>query len=221
VTSIEAKAFMDLHNSAPPLARRRALQLAAAFVAAPSLLLSRQAWAQGLPRMTEGPFYPAELPKDSDFDLTRVQGVATAAQGELLDWRGVLVSDKGLPIAGARIEIWQCNAFGVYHHPRDSGKLDPGFQGFGAVQTSTDGHFAFRTIKPVPYTGRTPHIHVKIKSPQTGELTSQVFLAGDAANERDFLWRQLTRAQRDAAAMQLTRSGTGWSSEHKLVAGAV
>jgi GH24 family phage-related lysozyme (muramidase) len=62
---------------------------------------------------------------------------------------------------------------------------------------------------------------VKIKSPQTGELTSQVFLAGDAANERDFLWRQLTRAQRDAAAMQLTRSGTGWSSEHKLVAGAV
>jgi protocatechuate 3,4-dioxygenase, beta subunit len=201
--------------------RRRTIQMAAAFVAVPTALLTREAAAQSLPQMTEGPFYPFLLPPDSDFDLTRVHGVTTPSKGEPLDWRGMLADDKGKPLVGARIEIWQCNALGTYHHPFDRGTRDAGFQGLGSLITSPGGRFAFRTIKPVPYPGRTPHIHIKIKSQQTGELTSQLFVAGDPGNERDSLWRTLSRTQREAVSMLLRREGNGWTTEHNLIVSAV
>lgn len=144
------------------------------------------------PRMTEGPFYPNTLPKDSDADLTRIEGRAAVAQGKVLDVSGRVVDRSGKPRAGARVEIWQCDAQGQYHHVGEpEGAGDPNFQGFGAVTTDADGRYAFRTIRPAPYPGRTPHIHFTVVEGGRRRLTSQMFIEGDPGNERDGLYRRL------------------------------
>ena len=146
------------------------------------------------PRMTEGPFYPRTFPADTDADLTRMAGTTRVAEGTILDVSGRVLERSGRPRAGARVEIWQCDAFGQYHHvggPAGSG--DPAFQGFGAVETDAEGRYAFRTIKPVPYPGRTPHIHFTVVEGGKRRLTSQMFIEGEPGNERDGLYRHLGR----------------------------
>lgn len=113
------------------------------------------------PRMTEGPFYPRSFPKDVDGDLTRMKDRGDAAQGEVLDVTGRIVDRSGAPRPGVRLEVWQCDATGHYHHV-GHGEGDPAFQGFGAVATDAEGRYVFRTIRPVPYPGRTPHIHFAV-----------------------------------------------------------
>jgi len=178
--------------------RRRVLVWmgAAAFVPlAPTPLLADD--RPQTPRMTEGPFYPTSFPKDVDADLTRVAGQGRVAQGTVLDVTGHVLDRTGRPRASARVEIWQCDAFGQYHHvgePQGSG--DPNFQGFGAVTTDAEGRYAFRTIKPVPYSGRTPHIHFTVAEGGKRRLTSQMFVEGDPGNERDGIYRRLGRDAR-------------------------
>jgi protocatechuate 3,4-dioxygenase, beta subunit len=149
------------------------------------------------PRLTEGPFYPNTLPADSDADLTHVAGRASAAQGTVLDVSGRVVDRGGRPRAGAKVEIWQCDATGQYHHVGErEGSGDDNFQGYGAVMTDAEGRYAFRTIKPVPYPGRTPHIHFTVQESGRRKLTSQMFIEGEARNERDGLYRSLGRDAR-------------------------
>jgi len=106
------------------------------------------------PRLTEGPFYPNTFPPDIDSDLTHVEGRAGVARGTILDVTGRVMDRSGKPRAGARVEIWQCDATGSYHHV--GGIVgDEDFQGFGFTTTDADGRYAFRTIKPVPYPGRS------------------------------------------------------------------
>ena len=143
------------------------------------------------PRMTEGPFYPRTFPDDVDGDLTRM-GQRPAASGVPLEMSGVVMDVSGAPRANARVEIWQCDAFGAYHHvgePEGSG--DPNFQGYGAVTTDAQGRYRFRTIRPVPYPGRTPHIHFTVLENNRRRLTSQMFIEGDPGNARDGLYRHL------------------------------
>jgi protocatechuate 3,4-dioxygenase beta subunit len=149
------------------------------------------------PRLTEGPFYPRTFPRDSDGDLTRVEGRPSVAQGTVLDVSGRVVDRRGAPRAGARVEIWQCDALGQYHHVGSmQSEGDPNFQGFGAVVTDADGRYRFRTIKPVPYPGRTPHIHFAVLEGGRRRLTSQMFVEGESQNERDGLYRSLGRDAR-------------------------
>jgi protocatechuate 3,4-dioxygenase beta subunit len=203
---------------------------AAALIGLPALASSRRILAP----MTDGPFYPPRAWRDSgpragdwDADLTRVERAGQAprlARGEHLGLEAVVVDRSGRQIDGAEVEIWQCDALAVYHHPRVEmapGRFDEGFQGFGAARSDRQGALRFRTIKPVPYPGRTPHIHVKLRHPTFGELTSQLFLAGDAGNARDFLWRAVP--QDDRAALEMTLepapagSGLAWIARHALV----
>ncbi|MGI9456654.1 MAG: hypothetical protein ACR2NU_08835 [Aeoliella sp.] len=60
----------------------------------------------------------------------------------------------------AVVEIWQVDGKGAYLHSRgESGQgREPNFQGFGRFLTGKSGEYYFRTIKPVRYPGRTPHI---------------------------------------------------------------
>jgi protocatechuate 3,4-dioxygenase beta subunit len=110
-----------------------------------------------------------------------------------------VIDRDGRPVPGARIEVWRCDAFGVYHHPRDPrGPADPNFQGFGATTAAADGGYRFRTIEPVPYPGRTPHIHVKVKRGDRALLTTQCYVKGEPGNERDGLLRGI----RDARARE-------------------
>ena len=169
------------------------------------------------PRMTEGPFYPRSFPKDSDGDLTRVAGQSRVAEGTPLEVTGRVLDRTGRPRAGARVEIWQCDAMGQYHHvgePADAG--DPAFQGFGAVTTDADGRYAFRTIKPVPYAGRTPHIHFTVAEGGKRRLTSQMFIEGEAGNARDGIYRHLGADAR-LVTMKLSGAGKGLAGALDIV----
>lgn len=184
---------------------------AAALVALPFVWPAARA-QQGAPRrptpaQTEGPFYPVELPRDTDFDLLR-NGGAQYGRGEPAWVEGELVDLQGRPVAGGVVEIWQCDEAGHYHHPGDGGRADPRFQGFGRVRVGADGRWRFRTIKPAPYSGRTPHIHVKARLGERELLTTQLYVQGDPHNERDFLWRRLG-ADRDLVTVPFQPGGDG------------
>ena len=127
------------------------------------------------PRQTEGPFYPDKLPLDTDNDLLRINDAITPAVGEISWVSGRILSATGTPIRNAVVEIWQCDANGAYLHTGtgNKGKQDANFQGFGRFVTSSSGEYVFRTIKPVPYPGRTPHIHFAVKAPGAEKLTTQ------------------------------------------------
>jgi protocatechuate 3,4-dioxygenase, beta subunit len=144
-----------------------------------------------------GPFYPREFPLDRDNDLASVGG--QRAQGTITHLFGTVTDSGGRPVPGARVEIWQVNAHGRYHDPRDrrDAPLDPGFQGYGETASGPAGEYRFRTIRPVPYPGRTPHIHFKITAPgDAGGLVTQLYIEGEPGNARD---SQLNGI-RDAAA---------------------
>lgn len=146
------------------------------------------------PASTEGPFYPRQFPVDVDADLVQVAGRADKAKGVITYLQGRLVAEDGRPVPAAAIEIWQCDAMGVYHHVGAASRgADPNFQGFGKAVTAADGGFRFRTIKPAAYPGRTPHIHVKVMATGHPALTAQLYVAGEPRNERDGLYRAATR----------------------------
>ncbi len=138
------------------------------------------------PRQTAGPFYPDKIPIDSDADLVNIKGRQKPAAGQIIHIFGRVLDEDGRPVQGARVEIWQCDAFGFYHHPWDrGGRADPNFQGFGQTVAGKDGAFRFRTIRPVPYPGRTPHIHFGIKGAGIGGMTTQMYLKGHPLNDGD------------------------------------
>ena len=165
-----------------------------------SLVLPGPAWAAltPTPGQTEGPFYPLTLPLDADADLATVAGRAGPAKGVITHVLGRVLDLRGRAISGARVEIWQCDAFGHYHHPRDGGGADPNFQGYGAVDTDAEGSYRFRTIRPVPYPGRTPHIHFALSGRGFDRFTTQMYVAGEPLNDRDFVLSSI----RDPAARQ-------------------
>jgi protocatechuate 3,4-dioxygenase, beta subunit len=159
------------------------------------------------PSATEGPFYPDRLPLDTDNDLVTIVSGGKQASGEIFHLMGRITDQSGAPRQGDRIEIWQCDVNGVYQHSADTGRgtFDPNFQGFGITTTNAQGAYRFRTITPVSYPGRTPHIHFKVKAANGREFTSQVYLDGHRQNKRDFLFGRLgsAQAQRAASVRQL------------------
>ena len=151
------------------------------------------------PAQTEGPFYPREIPADSDADLLR-NGTLDYRRG-VAAWVEGRVSDvDGAPVQGAVVEIWQCDHNGHYHHPGDGGRADPAFQGFGRCLVQVDGAYRFHTLRPVRYTGRTPHIHVKVRLGARELLTTQLYVAGEPGNAGDPLLGAL-RDPADRAAI--------------------
>ena len=200
------------------LLRRKAI--AAVLVVAPAILLgSRAQAAAGLratPAQTEGPFYPLVFPDDSDFDLLR-NGALNYTEGQSV-WLDGSVSDlAGRPVAGAQVEIWQCDHAGHYHHPGDGGRADSRFQGFGRVTVGADGHYRFRTMRPVAYSGRTPHIHVKVRLGKRELLTTQLYVANDPGNPRDFLWHKLSAADRAALTVDFAPGRDGLRATFPIV----
>ena len=145
------------------------------------------------PAQTEGPFYPNKLPLDTDNDLIVVNDGLTPAVGEITHLTGRILDSKGDPIKNAIVEIWQCDAKGVYLHTADSDRKksqqDGNFQGFGRFLTDSKGEYYFRTIKPVAYPGRSPHIHYKIRHKGKDLLTTQCYVKGEKANAKDMVYR--------------------------------
>ena len=179
---------------------RRGLLAASLPLAVAAVLPGPVAAATSLqtPSQPLGPYYPVTLPLDRDADLVTVEGRSGQAEGIVTHVFGRLTDVDGRPLSGARIEIWQCNAFGRYHHPNApaTGPIDENFQSYGETLTDTDGAYRFRTIRPVRYPGRAPHIHFAIKSRGAGRLVTQMYVAGEPDNDRDGLLRRV----RDPAA---------------------
>ena len=151
------------------------------------------------PKQTEGPFYPDHLPLDTDNDLIIVNENITPAIGDITHLSGKLFDAEGNPLRNAIVEIWQVDGNGRYLHSRShSEKSDANFQGFGRFLTGSTGEYYFRTVKPVPYPGRTPHIHFKIKQKGADEFTTQCYIKGNPQNERDGVYRGI----RDAKARE-------------------
>ena len=171
--------------------RRRWLRGAAAVGL--SLAAERVIGFAATPRQTTGPFYPYDHALESDADLVQVDGRGALAKGVITHLCGVVKDDRGRPVPGARVEIWQCDANGRYHHPRDrrDAPLDENFQGYGRSRTGADGGYRFRTIEPVAYPGRAPHIHFAIRGPGFEPLITQMYVRGAPENAKDWIFNRV------------------------------
>lgn len=153
-----------------------------------SFTLTVGAWAAALaptPEQTPGPFYPSVLPEDHDADLVVIKGREGRAQGTLLQLSGRVTDTDGRPVADALVEIWQADTYGRYLPPRDGapGRRDANFQGYGQAKTDATGTYRFRTIRPVPYESRPPHIHFQITHPRFRPLVTQMYVVGEPGRE--------------------------------------
>ncbi len=191
----------------------------AALVLATPFLVRPTRAAQPLtptPSQTEGPFYPVRLPTDHDADLLR-NGSLLYRRGQPAWVEGTVVDVDGQAVSGAVVEIWQCDEDGRYHHPGDGGRADPAFQGFGRMQVGRDGAYRFRTIRPARYSGRTPHIHFKVRLGSHELLTTQLYVEGDPGNERDVLWRRLSPESRRALTVPFEVDGADVRARFPIV----
>lgn len=194
----------------PWIGRRELISGLAVAAAVP--LRPRALYAERLltvtPPQTEGPFYPKDWTGDIDNDLVLVQGEAAKALGHVTHVSGKILDASGQPIRNAEVEIWQCDNNGIYRHPRDTSwfskrERDPGFQSRGRMTTDTGGNYSFRTIRPVAYPGRTPHIHFKVAAPGKERLTTQMYVEGDPGNARDGILNSLPESQRASVIVRL------------------
>jgi protocatechuate 3,4-dioxygenase beta subunit len=176
--------------------------------------------------LTEGPFYPDRLPLDTDNDLLVINDGITPAVGEVTYLSGQVLTQAGTPIRNALVEIWQVDALGVYLHTRSarSGKRDSNFQGYGRFLTDGAGRYFFRTVKPITYPGRTPHIHFAVSQNGHRVLTTQLLIAGHPQNEKDGVFRRLKKAEeRQTVVADFVKipdaPTTQWTTQFDLVLG--
>jgi len=149
------------------------------------------------PAQTEGPFYPDKLPLDTDNDLLVINDAITPAIGEITWLSGRILDSTGRPMRNALVEIWQVDNNGAYLHSGTGNreKRDKNFQGFGRFITGSTGEYLFRTIKPVPYPGRTRHIHFAIKARGHEKFTTQCYVRGEPKNASDGVLKGIADAK--------------------------
>ena len=175
------------------LTRRSFLQTSiqlSPFFSTPGLFAERLSLT---PHQTEGPFYPDLLPLDTDNDLLILNDSLTPAVGIVTYLSGTVSDKNGSPVPNALMEIWQVDSHGVYLHSRGGSrsKRDSNFQGYGRFLTDSKGRYSFRTLKPSPYSGRTPHIHFAVSSKGKRLLTTQCYIKGEPRNKMDFILNKI------------------------------
>jgi protocatechuate 3,4-dioxygenase beta subunit len=121
----------------------------------------------------EGPYFKRSSPLRGNL---REPGIT----GRPVELSGVVLTQSCRPVADALVELW---------HADDRGEYDNiGFRLRGHVFTDAQGRYAFRTIVPGPYPGRTRHYHVKVQAPNRPVLTTQLYFPGDPQNRRDYFF---------------------------------
>jgi protocatechuate 3,4-dioxygenase beta subunit len=144
-----------------------------------------------------GPFYPTTAIPLTD-DLTHVPGQSGKAAGQVLYLMGRVQDANCRPLAGVTVEIWHTDNRGHYRHPQaeNQDSLDPNFRYFAHVETAADGSYRFKTIRPKAYSvfglHRAPHVHMKLKRQDLGEVVTEVYFAvpeDDRLRERDQVYK--------------------------------
>lgn len=121
----------------------------------------------------EGPYYSPGSPEKASL-------VEPGMAGDVVLIRGKVFNQDCVPMIGAKVDFWQTDADGIYDNS--------GYRLRGHVFTGEDGAYTIETIVPGLYTGRPPHIHVKVFAPDGRELlTSQLYFPGseDSADVRN------------------------------------
>ena len=209
-----------MNHKETALSRRALLQMALpvgglAMLNPIKIALAQEAAHKLTPEQIMGPFYPVLKPLERDWDLTRIAGKRGHAQGQVIHLTGRVLNNKGEPVRGAKLEIWQANAKGRYDHPADinPAPLDPNFQGYGVQLTDAEGRYRFKTIKPAAYpinpmnpgNKRPPHIHFDVTG-RKGRLMTQMYFPGEPLNEPDVIFKDLG-ADKDAAICKILPPG--------------
>lgn len=140
--------------------------------------------ARPTPSQTEGPFYKGNTPQ-------RTSLIEPGMNGTKLIITGFILSTDCRPVPGAWLDFWQTD---------DQGRYDnAGFRMRGHQFADSAGVYYLETVLPGAYTGRTRHIHVKVRAPNGPTLTTQLYVPGEAQNARDGIFNPaLVMTMRDA-----------------------
>ncbi len=128
------------------------------------------------PEQTEGPYY---------FDVDSIRSdIREDREGTLLRLAIRVRDAKSCePIENAVVDVWHCDALGLYSGFDQGGGGGPGGGDRsgdetylrGAQVTNTDGIVEFKTVYPGWYMGRTVHIHAKVHLDRNTLLTTQLY----------------------------------------------
>lgn len=141
------------------------------------------------PELTEGPYFVDENLLRSDVRPDPSTGESVDGIPLELEVQVLRVSEDGCrPLVNAQVDIWQCNALGIYSDVGDPGISTIGQQFLRGYQiTGDDGRVAFTTVYPGWYQGRTVHIHFKVRSRENAgasyDFTSQLFFDDELSNQ--------------------------------------
>jgi protocatechuate 3,4-dioxygenase beta subunit len=133
------------------------------------------------PEQTEGPYFVDERLHRSDIRSDPADGVVLPGTPLVLNLRVSRFNGRECqPLPGSQVDIWHCDAFGIYSDVRDPDFNTIGRKFFRGYQmTDARGEARFLTIYPGWYEGRTVHIHFKIRTEPTArrsfEFTSQMY----------------------------------------------
>ena len=123
----------------------------------------------------EGPFFKPASPLRGDL---RETGMA----GRPAELAGFVLTRSCRPVAGALIELWHANDQGEYDNT--------GFRLRGHLFADAKGHYAFKTIMPGLYPGRTRHFHIKVQAAaESPVLTTQLYFPDEPRNQEDDFYR--------------------------------
>ena len=163
----------DLSAGTPATTAEAAASTAGAPVALPACVAR--------PAMTEGPYFVDVMLNRSDIRSDPDTGEVKAGAPLALTFR---ISEIGgsacTPLSGVLVDVWHCDAVGVYSGVTDRSFDTKGQKWLRGYQlTDANGTAAFTTIYPGWYPGRTIHIHFKVRTApdaaQGHEFTSQLF----------------------------------------------
>ncbi|MEM9293720.1 MAG: hypothetical protein AAGD01_18715 [Acidobacteriota bacterium] len=192
----------QLSRQARPLKLLGILLLQALFMLPSAAAPAAEKALEATPNTGIGPHYPVPSSREADSDLTSQEGIEAIAEGRPLRLRAKVRGDRGEVVAGARIVLWQTDAWGKYDHPRADRSdaegnpvaLDPGFQYSGRTLSDESGGFEFLTIVPGAYEGRPAHLHLTIHAEGYRPVATEIHFVGDPAAEDDYITTAAQRA---------------------------
>lgn len=134
-----------------------------------------------------------------DWDLVTSSHDVRAQGAHILYLFGEVMDFDGNPVPDARVDIWQSGPDGRYRNSDAS--VDAAFRGYGSVIADELGHFMFRTILPMAYEGRAPHIHARVTRSRGPALETQIYLVDAPENDRDWHYGSLGPSQQAALSI--------------------